>query len=102
MAIITAFCEDAHSLKLGPGLGLQQTPGQLIVFSQGYAIFDEAEFPDWQTWLVGAPHIDILEAGEIGRATADTAEFVCDKCSPPRGFASKKALNGHRLSHRPK
>jgi hypothetical protein len=101
MAVITAFCEDAHSLKLGPGLGLQQTKGELIVFSQGYAIFDEEDFPDWRAWAAaGAPHIEVLEAAEIGRATPGDATFTCDVCG--KSYASKKALNGHRMSHRPK
>lgn len=96
MAIITAYCGEAPGLKLGPGLGLQQTAGALIVFERGYATFDEKDFPLWRTWLVGAPHIEVLDEGEV---SANEAEFVCDICG--RAFVSKQKLNGHRMSHRP-
>jgi hypothetical protein len=98
MAVITAYCNDAHGLKLGPGLGLQQTPGELIVFDRGYATFDEDEFPDWRSWLLGAPHIEVLDEGEV--VADETAEFVCATCG--KAFESKAKLNGHRMSHRPK
>jgi hypothetical protein len=97
MAIITAHCAEATGLKLGPGLGLQQDPGNLIVFERGYATFDEKDFPLWRTWLVGAPHIEVLDEGEVN---ANDAEFVCETCG--RAFATKQKLNGHRMSHVPK
>ena len=98
MAQITAYCDEAHGLRLGPGTGNIQTPGQVIVFQDGYATFDEHDFPDWKRWLAGAPHIEILDdsAGEI---PATTAEHVCSTCG--KGFTTKAKLNGHRMSHRP-
>jgi len=94
--IVTAYCEDAKGLKLGPGLGGEQKAGSLIVFRDGYATFDLEDFPDFHKWLVGAPTIEILD--EDGEVPAVGAEFVC----PVEGkaFATKKALNGHRMSHR--
>lgn len=97
MAVITAYCADAHGLKLGPGEGLAQTPGQLIVFFRNYATFDEKDFPEWKSWLVGAPHIEVLDEGEV---RADGAEFVCPTCG--KAFETKNKLNGHRMSHREK
>jgi hypothetical protein len=99
MAQITAYCAEAQGLRLGPGTGNVPIKGELIVFQGGYAEFDEADYPNWQSWLAGAPHIEILDTahGEIGPLDA---EFVCDKCG--KGFATKKALNGHLMSHKPK
>jgi hypothetical protein len=98
--IVTAYCDEARGLKLGPGLGYVQTPGELIVFTNGYATFDTADFPDFAKWLVGAPPIEILDesAGEV--AATDGAEFVCSTCG--KAFATKAKLNGHRMTHRPK
>jgi len=98
--IVTAYCDEAKGLKLGPGLGYAQDPGKLIVFRDGYATFDLEEFPEFERWRIGAPPIDILDesAGEI--AATETAEFVCGV--EGRAFATKRALNGHRMSHRPK
>jgi hypothetical protein len=97
MSIVTAYCDEAKGLKLGPGTGAEQKRGELIVFTNGYATFDTADFPDFDRWRIGAPPIEILDesAGEVAES-----EFVC----PVEGkaFANKKALNAHRLSHRPK
>lgn len=95
MAIITAYCEDAQGLKLGPGDGRIQTPGALIVFDRHYATFDEADFPDWRSWLAGAPNIEILSEGEV--PVTDPTAVVCPTCG--KGFASRNQLNGHRMSH---
>ena len=97
MAQITAYCEDARGLKLGPGNGNEQVAGEVIVFDRGYATFEEKDFPLWRTWLVGAPHIEVLDEGEV---RADESEFVCPTCG--RAFESKQKLGGHRLSHVPK
>lgn len=100
MALITAYCADAQGLKLGPGITGNpaiQTPGEVIVFERGYATFDEADFPLWRSWLVGAPTIEVLDEGEV---IAEGAEFVCAVCG--KAFESKTKLNGHRMSHRPK
>jgi len=97
MAILTLYSPEAEGLRLGPGTGDIQAPGQVIVFQGGYATIDEADFPDWRAWLRGAPPIEVLDEGEV---PATAAAFVCDKCG--KGFATKKGLNGHRLSHRPK
>lgn len=98
MSKVTLYCEDAQGLKLGPGTGYAQVPGQLIVFFKGYASFEESDFPDWRAWAAkGAPHIEQLEGDEV---PSTFAAFVCPTCE--KGFASQKGLNGHRLSHRPK
>lgn len=98
MAQITLVCLETPGLKLGPGLGLQNVPGELIVFSDGYASFDEADFPQWLEWrfAVGTPFIEVLDEGEVA-ATPD-AEFVCPSCG--KAFATKQKLNGHRMSHK--
>lgn len=97
MGQITLFCQDSHSLKLGPGEGNQQNPGQLIVFDRNYATFEEEDFPDWRAWQAGAPHIEVLEGDEVA---ATDAEFVCPTCN--KAFASLRSLNGHRLTHAPR
>jgi hypothetical protein len=98
MSIVTAYCDEAKGLKLGPGLGADQKAGSLIVFRDGYATFDSAEFPDFDKWRVGAPTIEILDEA-AGEVPAAGAAFICSACG--KAFVSKKALNGHRLSHRP-
>jgi len=98
MAQITLYCGEAHALKLGPGVGLTQTPGQLIVFERNHATFDEKDFPDWRDWLAGAPFIEVLEGDEIAPDSPDA--HVCPTCG--KAFPSKAKLNGHRMSHRPK
>ena len=96
----TLYCAESHSLKLGPGTGGEQVPGQLIVFRGHYAEFDSADFPDWPKWLVGAPHIEVLDESH-GEIPADVnSEFVCVTCG--KAFETKNKLNGHRMSHRPK
>ncbi|HEY6014505.1 MAG TPA: C2H2-type zinc finger protein [Candidatus Limnocylindrales bacterium] len=99
MAIVTAYCHEAHGLKLGPGTGQVDIPGQLIVFRDGYATFDTADYPDFERWLVGAPPIRILDSAE-GEVAADDAEFKCPVCG--KGFKTEKQLNGHLMSHKPK
>lgn len=99
MALITAYCQEAQGLRLGPGVGNAPIKGELIVFQGGYAEFDEKDYPDWESWLRGAPHVEILDSasGEVG--AADT-EFVCQHCG--KGFKTQKALNGHLMSHKPR
>lgn len=101
MAQITAYCAEAQGLHLGPGVGAAPIKGELIVFKEGYAEFDDADYPDWLSWRAGAPHIEILDArtGEV--APTEPGAFVCDRHDPPKAFASQKALNGHLMSHRP-
>lgn len=99
---ITLYCEEARGLRLGPGIGNIQTPGQVIVFQEGFASFDDRDFPDYQAWFAGAPHIEILEADSGRVAGSDSAEFVCERHDPPKAFKNQKALNGHLLSHAPK
>lgn len=97
---ITLYCEEAQGLRLGPGFGNIAIPGQLLVFQEGYATFDEAEYPDWRDWLRGAPHIELLDeaAGEAG--SGDIAAVACPKCG--KGFKTQKALNGHMMGHAPR
>jgi len=96
MAEITVFCAETAGLKLGPGVGGIQKPGELIVFASGYASFDVKDFPDWRSWLVGAPLIEVLDEGEVA---PEDAEFVCPTCG--KAFETKAKLSGHRMSHRP-
>lgn len=99
MSEITVYCEDAKGLKLGPGEGLTPIPGELIVFTDGYATFEESDYPEWREWqfAVGTPHLEVLSEGEV--AADDAAEFVCATCG--KAFETKNKLNGHRMSHRP-
>jgi hypothetical protein len=92
---INLYCRETPGLKLGPG-----EKGD-IIFLQGYATFDEDDFPDWQTWVAhpGTPAIEVLDTGEAA-TFAGLDEFQCPDCEKPP-FKSSKALNGHRLSHRP-
>ena len=99
MAQITLYCEEARGLRLGPGVGNIQAPGQVIVFQDGFASFDDKDFPDYQAWFRGAPHIEILEAA-AGQVVTGGSEFVCERHDPPKAFKNQKALNGHLLSHR--
>jgi hypothetical protein len=89
---ITLFCRETPGLKLGPG--------DEIVFKDGYADVDTAEYPNWSDWAYhsGTPFIRVLDAGEATSATADS--FICPTCERP--FESERALNAHLLSHRPK
>jgi len=99
MAIITAYCAEAHGLKLGPGIGNVQVAGEVIVFERGYASFDEKDFPEWRLWaLKGAPHIEVLDAGEV--PASETSEFVCPVDG--KAFETQQKLNGHRMSHAPR
>lgn len=97
MSQITLACLETPNLKLGPGLGTVSTPGDLIVFTNGYATFESDDYPDWVEWQLhpGSPFIEVLDAGEI--AATDPDAIVCPTCG--KAFATKKALNGHRLSH---
>jgi hypothetical protein len=98
MARITVYCNEAKGLKLGPGLGIVSVPGDLIVFEDGYATFEEKDYPHWQEWrfAVGTPFLEVLDEGEV--AATPEAEFVCPNCG--KAFATKNKLNGHRMSHR--
>lgn len=98
MSLVTAYCHEAHGLKLGPGTGQVNIPGELIVFRDGYATFDTAEYPDFPKWLVGAPPIRVLDSAEGEVAAGDGVE--CPVCG--KGFATEKQLNGHLISHRPR
>lgn len=106
MAKITAYCAEAQGLRLGPGLGNTPIPGELIVFQEGYATFEESDYPNWEEWRRGAPFIEILDSGAGEVPAIGDAEFVCDiedgKHDGPKAFATKAALNGHKMSHRKK
>ncbi len=90
----TLYCHEAHGLKLGPGIGQVNIPGELIVFRDGYAEVDLADYPDFGKWVVGAPPIRVLDD-----ASGESAEGVeCPVCG--KTFKSDKALNGHLISHK--
>lgn len=88
---ITLYCPETPGLKLGPG--------SEIIFTDGYAVFDSDDFPDWPVWRLhpGTPPITILDEDA---ATSGDGSFQCPKCDKPP-FATQKGLNGHLLSHRP-
>jgi hypothetical protein len=111
---ISLFCEEAEGLKLGPGVtatvrtfqeeGSTEplTVGDVIVFSGGFAKFDEDEFPDWKRWVEapGTPTIRIVNE-EAGEATERTTETVaCPICG--RELKSEFGLKSHLRTHEPK
>ena len=100
---ISLYCAETASLKLGPGEtgdSGRSIAGQVIVFDYGFATFDEAEFPDWQSWVnaPGSPAIRVVDDAK-GEATGPGG-VACGVCG--KSFASDRALNGHLLSHRPR
>lgn len=97
MAEITLYCPEPSGLKLGPG----SSPIELIVFSKGFATFDEEDFPLWRDWVnaPGTPYIEVLDAdSQLVPPSADA--HVCGVCD--KAFATKPALRGHLMSHAPK
>jgi len=92
---INLYCRETPGLKLGPS-----DKGD-ILFSLGYATFEESDFPEWRSWIAhpGTPSIEVLDAGDSA-TFGGLDEFQCPDCNHPP-FKSAKALNGHRLSHRP-
>jgi hypothetical protein len=111
---ITLFCEETPGLKLGPGTTssfshqrentgdwVDHQAGDVIVFQDGYATFEESHFPEWADWIKtpGTPVIRIVDEG-AGEATSAQGAVDCPVCG--RSFKGDFALNGHLRSHAPK
>jgi len=101
---VTLFCEETPGLKLGPGNTstiLDLPAGNVIVFVDGFATFDPAEFPDWERWskASGTPHIRVVDESS-GEATTADEGVPCPICG--KTFKSDFGLNGHLRSHAPK
>ena len=99
---ITLYCEETASLKLGPGYTGdtgQSVPGAVLVFNRGFVTFDEADFPDWQSWVgaQGTPTIRVVD-GASGEAT-EAGGVVCPICS--KQLKTEFALNSHLRVHKP-
>jgi hypothetical protein len=108
---ITLYCEDTPGLKLGPGTTEAQpvtkyagdpappTVGEVIVFRNGFATFDDAQYPLWEAWVhsFGTPFIRVIDADAGETAPSDDA-VVCPECG--KAFESTRKLNGHLMSHR--
>lgn len=115
MAIISLYCEETPRLKLGPGItsrvrttpdehGNQPLePGDVIVFSDGFATFDSAEYPDWEQWVhaPGSPTIRVLSSDEGASETGETFACPVDGCDKGP-FKTEFGLKGHLRSHAPK
>jgi hypothetical protein len=95
---VTLYCKEPRGLKLGPGT----LDGEFIPFKDGFATFDAAQFPEWESWVnhPGTPHIEILPGNEAQVADTTPDAHVCPECG--RAFASAFALTGHLRSHAPK
>jgi hypothetical protein len=95
---VILFCPEPTGLKLGPSA----TPGEYIEFKNGWAKFDSASFPDWETWVAhpGTPRIEVLpsDTPEVPAGTEDS--FTCPVCG--KAFGVQIALSGHLRSHAPK
>lgn len=108
---IVLYCEETPELKLGPGVTATVrttqlpgdteplVPGDVIRFSDGFATFDEDQYPKWQQWVnaPGSPTIRELEENE-GRGE-DGQSFPCPKDCGKGPFKTEFALNGHLRSH---
>jgi len=106
---ITLYCEETPQLKLGPGISVAvrtvqldgDTPpleaGQVIEFHDGFATFDEAEYPKWLDWVYapGTPFIRIVDEG-AGEATSAAA---CSRTSS-RSRATCAAIRSRRQTCR--
>jgi hypothetical protein len=100
--IINLYCAETPGLKLGTGSAstINEVPaGDVIVFRDGYAVFDADEFPDWERWVAapGTPTIRILDEAE---ATSAVGAVECPTCG--RSFKSEFGLNSHLRTHAPK
>lgn len=95
MPTINLYCRETPGLKLGPS-----EKGD-IIFDQGYASFEESDFPDWRAWVghPGTPSIVELDSSESA-TDAGADKFQCPQCDHAP-FKSQRSLNGHLLSHRP-
>ena len=100
MTQITLYSPEARGLKLGPGVatGSESVPDEVIVFADGYATIETAEFPDWERWASspGTPPVRSLGADEA--AATDPDGFTCPECG--RIVKSQFGLNSHLRSHR--
>lgn len=108
---ITLYCEDTPGLKLGPGTTEPQlvtkfagdpTPpavGDVIVFRNGFATFDDAAFPSWEMWVhaFGTPYIRVIDA-DAGETVPTDDSAACPVCG--KAFESTRKLNGHLMSHK--
>lgn len=113
MAHITLYCEETPGLKLGPGITATVrttaedgdpaplVPGDVIVFRDGFASFDEAEFPLWQRWVnaPGTPFIRVVDEG-AGEAVEAAGSVECPVCG--RLLKSEFGLKSHLKTHAPK
>jgi hypothetical protein len=98
MSEIILFCPEAEGLKLGPS----PKPGEYIAFRDGWARFDPATFPEWETWVnhPGTPRIEVLPSDTEQVPAGAVNSFACPVCD--KAFGSNFALTGHLRSHAPK
>lgn len=101
---IALYCEETPGLKLGTGntASINDTPaGDVIVFRDGFATFEEREFPDWGKWIKapGTPHIRVLDEAS-GDAMVAEGAVECPECG--RLLKSEFGLTGHLRTHAPK
>lgn len=98
MGLVTLYCDETKGLKLGPGSADAAEAGkspEVIVFQDGFATFDEKEYPDWQEWIhaPGTPFIRVASDGEA------PSGVECPICH--RYFKTQFALNSHINTHNP-
>lgn len=101
---IALYCEETPGLKLGTGntTSINEVPaGDVIVFRDGFATFDAADFPDWEKWVKapGTPHIRVLDEASDDATVAEGA-IECPECG--RLLKSEFGLTSHLRTHAPK
>lgn len=87
------YCRETPELKLGPGPANDPTT---IKFVNGWAEIPDGDARIAWCFMPGTPFIEVID--EPGRVEATADAFVCD--IDGKAFETKKALNGHLLSHR--
>lgn len=98
MAEVILYCGEPKGLTLGPSAN----PVECIHFTDGFARFDDADFPDWREWVAapGTPEIEVLPSDTPIVPAGSAGSVDCPVCG--KSFAMKVALTGHLKTHAPK
>ena len=98
MAQVLLYCPEPLGLTLGPS----PIPEECIRFRNGFARFDDKDYPLWKTWLAapGTPLIEVLDSDSAQVPDGTPGSFACPVCG--KAFQTAFAQKGHLKSHAPR